>query len=127
MNTVFENCLTFPWHLCSTSKITLLQNLNFKWEVKIIVGNWCFFLFTLPIIPKSCIHVSIVFNFSWDDCNTQEKLETLVIQNFFEGRGLNKVYYEQCENGELSFLHIITLFRGRKMQKIGFSEFWYDM
>ena len=87
----------------------------------------CVSIFTLPIIPKSCIHVSIVFNFSWDDCNTQEKLETLGMQNFFEGRGVNKVYYEQCENGELSFLHIITLFRGRKMQKIGISEFWYDM
>ena len=24
---------------------------------------------------------SIVFDFSWDDCNNQEKLETMVMQN----------------------------------------------
>ena len=30
--------------------------------------------------PKSCI--TIVFDPSWDNCNTQEKLETLVMQNF---------------------------------------------
>ena len=27
--------------------------------------------------PKVCI--AIVFDFSWDDCNTQEKLETMVL------------------------------------------------
>ena len=26
--------------------------------------------------------ITIVFNFSWEDCNTQEKFETMVIQNF---------------------------------------------
>ena len=30
--------------------------------------------------PKFCI--SIVFNFSWDGCNTQEKWKTKVMQNF---------------------------------------------
>ena len=40
---------------------------------------------TFPIMhlicfPKFCI--SIVFNFSWDGCDTQEKRETKVIQNF---------------------------------------------
>ena len=30
--------------------------------------------------PKKCI--TVVFNFSWDDCVTQEKLETIVMQNF---------------------------------------------
>ena len=33
--------------------------------------------------PKFCI--TIVFYFSWDDYNTQEKLETMVMQNL--GRG----------------------------------------
>ena len=27
--------------------------------------------------------VTILFDFSWDDCNTQEKLETMVIQDFW--------------------------------------------
>ena len=26
--------------------------------------------------------ITIVFNFSWKDCNTQEKFETIVMQNF---------------------------------------------
>ena len=29
--------------------------------------------------PKLCI--TIVLDFSWDDCNTQEKLETMVMEN----------------------------------------------
>ena len=40
---------------------------------------------TFPIMhfispPKFCI--SIVFNFSWDGCNTQEKWKTMLMQNF---------------------------------------------
>ena len=39
-------------------------------------------IFTEPIMhpvypPKLCI--TIVFDFSWDDCNNQEKLETMVM------------------------------------------------
>ena len=36
----------------------------------------------MPLVypPQFCI--TIVFNFSWDDCNTQEKLETMVMQKF---------------------------------------------
>ena len=42
---------------------------------------------------------------SWDFCNTQEKLETIVIQFFFLGGGgrgmeVNKVHYGLCENDE---------------------------
>ena len=33
-----------------------------------------------PPPPKKCI--TVVFNFSLDDCVTQEKLETIVMQNF---------------------------------------------
>ena len=33
------------------------------------------------------VTLSIVFNFSWDNCNTQEKLKTEVIQIFFFGGG----------------------------------------
>ena len=28
------------------------------------------------------LFISIVFDFSWDHCNTQEKLETMVMQKF---------------------------------------------
>ena len=37
---------------------------------------------------------------SWNDCNTQGKLETKVIQGLGwggGGEGVNKVYYKQCE------------------------------
>ena len=61
--------------------------------------------------PNVCI--SIVFDFPWDDCNTQEKLKTIVRICFFFGRGggggrrsgggrkVNKVHYSLCENDEL--------------------------
>ena len=32
--------------------------------------------------------MTIVFDFSWDDCNTQEELETMIMQNVV---GVNKV------------------------------------
>ena len=32
------------------------------------------------ILPQ--FWITFVFNFSWEDCNTQEKFETMVIQNF---------------------------------------------
>ena len=32
--------------------------------------------------------MTIVFDFSWDDCNTQEEFETMIMQNVV---GVNKV------------------------------------
>ena len=49
------------------------------------------------LLPQFCI--TIVFDFSWGDCNTQGKLETMVMLNF-RGRGGNKMHYGLCENGE---------------------------
>ena len=37
------------------------------------------------LLPQFCI--TIVFDFSWGDCNTQEKLETMVMLNLSEGGG----------------------------------------
>ena len=34
--------------------------------------------------PKFCMNIA--FDLSWDDCNTQEKMETMVTY-FFGGRG----------------------------------------
>ena len=59
----------------------------------------------VPYLPtpkfswKFCI--SIVSNFSWDDCNSQEKWKTKFMQNF--GRA-NKVHYGRCASG-VSFHH----------------------
>ena len=54
----------------------------------------------LLVFPaKFCI--AIVFDFSSNDCNTQEKLETTMMQNW-GGGGVNKVHYGRYENGELN-------------------------
>ena len=54
----------------------------------------------LLVFPaKFCI--AIVFDFSSNDCNTQEKLETTMTQNW-GGGGVNKVHYGLYENGELN-------------------------
>ena len=39
--------------------------------------------------------MTIVFDFSWDDCNIQETLKAMVMQNSEEG---SKVLYGLCEN-----------------------------
>ena len=47
-----------------------------------------------PSLQKQ--RITIVFDFSWDYCNTQEELETMVVQNV----EVNKVHYGLSENGE---------------------------
>ena len=41
------------------------------------------------------MYVTIVFDFSWDDCNIQKKLKAMVMQNLEAG---SKVLYGLCEN-----------------------------
>ena len=59
-----------------------------------------------PPPPKFCI--TMVFDLSWDDCNTQEKLETIVMQFILLGGGrgvrggVNKMHYGLRETGELT-------------------------
>ena len=60
------------------------------------------------VYPPNCC-IKIVLDISWDDCNTQEKLETRVMQiSFLGGRGgggVNKVLYGLGESSEfLGFL-----------------------
>ena len=51
------------------------------------------------LLPQFCI--TIVFDFSWSDCNTQEKLKTMVMLNLSGGvGGGDKMHYGLCENGE---------------------------
>ena len=47
----------------------------------------------------------VLFLTSWDNCDTQEKLATMVMPIFFcggggGGVGVNKVHYGLCEDGE---------------------------
>ena len=39
--------------------------------------------------------------FIWEDCNTQEKLKTMVLQNLGGGEG-NKMHYDLCEMVDLT-------------------------
>ena len=41
-----------------------------------------------------------VFNFSWDDCNTQDNSEETMVTEFFSGGRGGNLYYGLCENGE---------------------------
>ena len=63
------------------------------------VGKTCntYTLFAPPP-PLQIFCVNIVFNFSWNDCSTREKLKAKVIQTF---KGPNKVYYGRYAYGEL--------------------------
>ena len=51
-----------------------------------------------PAPPKFCI--TIVFDFSWEECNTQEKWEAIGLRKIWGGGGgVNKIPYGLCENG----------------------------
>ena len=54
-----------------------------------------------PPLPSQNVFDLILF---WDDCNTQEKLETMVLKIIF---GVNKVHYglHVCENGEYKIIN----------------------
>ena len=59
----------------------------------------------MHLVYISTFCITVVFDFSWNDCTTQEKLETMVMQFFFRGVGeVNKVKNGLCGNGELSFI-----------------------
>ena len=78
---------SFSMHLVLTNKI--LDSCPFNY----------FAICKSPIIRLICPSkycISIVFNFSWDGCNTQEKCKTKVMKNF----GASKVHYGRSASGE---------------------------
>ena len=63
----------------------------------------------MHLVYISTFYITVVFVFSWNDCTTQEKLETVVMQFFFRRVGeVNKVKHGLCGNGELSlnYMHM---------------------
>ena len=54
-----------------------------------------------PSPPPPKFYKTIVLDFSLDDCNTLEKLETMVLQNFGEGTGKQGALW--CMVYEVSF------------------------
>ena len=61
-------------------------------------------LFVVP--PKFCL--SIVFNFSWGNWKSQEKLKTMLMQNF-EVTSKSIIYYSIFEKG---LLDVSAFYRG---------------
>ena len=94
----YPNCWASRWFLLfysprSRSKVWILL---FTIFAKTIIH--------LVYLPKFC--TTIVLDFSLDDCNTPQKLETMVMQNLGWGRGGGgggggrKVHYGLCESSE---------------------------
>ena len=54
-------------------------------------------MFTPPPPQEKRLHTHFFFYFSWDDYNTQEKLEAMVLQDLREKQG---ALYSLGENGE---------------------------
>ena len=84
-----------PWSLHHRHRPTELDK-----DVRSSGTSKVFTIFTQTIMhlvypPKLCI--TIVFDFSWDDCNTLENLETLVMQN---SEGENKVRHGLYESSD---------------------------
>ena len=83
--------------------IQVVQNRMLEKNARTGTDETPFAIFTETImhlvspLPKKCI--TIVFDFSRDDSNTQDKLETIDMQ-FFLWRVVNKVHYGLCENGK---------------------------
>ena len=59
----------------------------------------------LPPPYKFCL--TIVFDFSWDDCNTQKKLETMVMEKLGGGATRCIVVYVKMVNGLLRTLSFL--------------------
>ena len=83
-------------------------DLNKQASLPLEIGSYRKYHNTLFICPsKFCI--SIVFVFSWDHCKSQEKLETMLMQNL-EGQAksikvFSKVayYYKKCRLLSIQF------------------------
>ena len=60
-----------------------------------------------PPPPPKAFSIRIVFNFSWEDYNTQEKLKTKVMQNLRDKQG---VLHKRCANGKCCFRKAESIF-----------------
>ena len=84
-----------PWSLHRRHRPTEVDK-----DVRSSRTSKVFTIFTQTVMrlvypPKLCI--TIVFDFSWDDCNTLESLETMVMQN---SEGENKVHCGPYESSD---------------------------
>ena len=107
--------LSGPWSLHRRHRPTEVDK-----DVRSSGTSKVFTIFTQTIMhlvypPKLCI--TIVFDFSWDDCNTLENLERMVMQN---SEGENKVHYGLYESSAYKRCKVckIKLFDGQPGSKV---------
>ena len=84
-----------PWSLHRRHRPTEVDK-----DVRSSGRSKVFTIFTQTIMHLVCppkLGITIVFDFSWDDCNTLENLETLVMQH---SEGENKVHYGLYESSD---------------------------
>jgi len=105
-------CLVF-----NTLTVWLKYQFNNTFEQEISVMLLTIFIETIMHLgyPPQIFHEH-AFDLSWDDCDTQEKMETMVLYFFLLGRGegrggegVNKVHCGLGENGEQSLFHVMSL------------------
>ena len=68
--------------------------------------------------------ITTVSNFSWVLQSSQEKLKTMVLQNF---GGINKVHYGLCENGELNEWMVMCFVKLSADQLLVFNWLWAQL
>ena len=100
-------CLVF-----NTLTVWLKYQFNNTFEQEISVMLLTIFIETIIHLvypPKFCMNIA--FDLSWNDCNTQEKVETMVTYFFWGGggKGVIKVHCGLGKNGEQSLFHVTSL------------------
>ena len=92
---------TFPSLLISLPSLSHPQ-----WHLELTNGTRLYSPFAhLPqytLLGPQTFNLPIVFNFSWDDYNTQEKLKTKVTQNLGDKQGVLDINYAVFEKRSLS-------------------------
>ena len=105
MPATFEMLLQyFSRHLRAGHLVVAVNKFNFFLIHHFHVGH------NAPCLPPPPPHkfsLTIVFDFSWDDCNTQKKLETMVMEKLGAGGGGNEIHCGLCENGEWTIKNVL--------------------
>ena len=95
----FTSCVERAWSLSETES-----------PVEYVYATSTFPIMHLICPPKFCI--TFIFHFSWVSQPSQEKLKTMLTQNFFwGGGGANKVHYGKCGSGVYKFLVVAVAYQ----------------
>ena len=111
MPPTFEMLLQyFSRYLRAGHLVVAMNKFNFFLIHHFHVGHNAPCLPPRPPPPPHKFCLTIVFDFFWDDCNTQKILETMVGKNWWGGGGgkSNKMHCALCENGEWTIKNLFS-------------------